>query len=100
MTRAATDVSSTAWGGMLRVKGDLFQAGGELSSVYVPAHVNAKEPFALQALLLEFCRRSPRQQLRRAQVLADVDNYSVPDCFATGRSRKSVTHTLASASFG
>lgn len=52
----------------------------------------AAEMYALYHLLLQFCQRP--DQLRRAQVVVDVDNQSVVGAFKRGRAKNRAMHDL------
>ena len=70
-----------------------FSAGGGFPHEWLPPHINGKEMFALLEVLAECCRGHP-EELRRAQLVMDVDNRSVVDAFKKGRSRNPTTHAM------
>lgn len=93
LTVGATDASSNAFGGVIRMPHGLFEAGGDFPSDWLPRHINAKEMFALHEVLEQFCTIHP-DALRRAQVVLDVDNQSVVHAFRRGRARDPQAHAL------
>ena len=68
-------------------------SGRRFPHEWLPRHINGKEIFALLEVLKECCRAHPGQ-LRRAQLVMDVDNRSVVDAFNKGRSKTPTTHGL------
>lgn len=89
----ASDASSRAWGGVLRVAGRVFEAAGEFSDAWMVRPINAKEVFALHATLLQYCQRYP-DSLQGFQLIMDVDNHAAVAAFAKGRSSDQMTHDL------
>ena len=93
VTVAAADASSNQWGGVVSMPGGEFSAGGGFLHEWLSRHINEKEMFALLEVLTE-CGRAHPGQLRRAQLVLDVDNRSVVDAFKKGRSKNPTTHGL------
>ena len=93
VTVGASDASSRAWGGVLRVRGLVFEAAGEFSTQWMARSINAKEVFALHETLSQYCGANPGT-LTGAQLVVDVDNSAAVAAFAKGRSKDAKTHEL------
>lgn len=52
---AASEASLHAWGGVIRVRGRVFRAGGDFLSAWIARHINAREMYALHAVIAEYC---------------------------------------------
>ena len=98
LTRAASDASSVAWGGVLRFASLVFQAGADFGPEWMARDIHVKEMYALHELLQVFCKEFPGR-LARAQVVADVDNLTVVHNFRKGRARDATVHRLLRALF-
>ena len=98
LTRAASDASSVAWGGVLRFASLVFQAGADFGPEWMARDIHVKEMYALRELLQTFCKEFPGR-LARAQVVADVDNLTVVHNFRKGRARDATVHRLLRALF-
>ncbi|CAN0429763.1 unnamed protein product [Ascophyllum nodosum] len=98
LTRAASDASSVAWGGVLRFASLVFQAGADFGLEWMARDIHVKEMYALHELLQVFCKEFPGR-LARAQVIADVDNLTVVHNFRKGRARDATVHRLLRALF-
>ena len=70
-----------------------FSVDGGFPHEWLPRHIIGKDMFVLLEVLKECCRAHPGQ-LRRAQLVIDVDNRSVVDAFKKGRSKNLITHEL------
>ena len=82
LTRAASDASALAWGGVLRFSSLVFQAGTDFGQQWIARDIQVI--YALHELLQVFCKEFPGR-LPRAQVIADVDNFEVVHNFRKGR---------------
>ncbi|CAM9352470.1 unnamed protein product, partial [Ascophyllum nodosum] len=69
LTRAASDASALAWGGVLRFSSLVFQAGTDFGQQRIARDIQVI--YALHELLQVFCKEFPGR-LPRAQVIADV----------------------------
>ena len=98
LTRAASDASSVAWGGVLRFASLVFQAGADFGPEWMARDIHVEEMYALHELLQVFCKEFPGR-LARAQVVADVDNLTVVHNFRKGRARDATFHRLLRALF-
>ena len=98
LTRAASDASALAWGGVLRFASLVFQAGADFGPQWIARDIHVKEIYALHELLQAFCKEFP-DRLSRAQVIADVDNFTVVHNFRKGRARDATVHSLLRALF-
>ena len=97
LTRAAFDASYLAWGGVLRFASAVFQAGADFHPEWIARGIHVKEMYALQELLQQaFCKEFPGR-LSRAQVVADVNNFTVVHYFKKGRARNATVHPLLCA---
>ena len=98
LTRAVSDASSVAWGGVLRFASLVFQAGADFGPEWMARGIHVKEMYALHELLQVFCKEFPGR-LARAQVVADVDNLTVVHNFRKGRARDATVRRLLRALF-
>ena len=98
LTRVASDASALAWGGVLRFASLVFQAGADFGPQWIARDIHVKEIYALHELLQAFCKEFPGR-LSRAQVIADVDNFTVVHNFRKGRARDATVHSLLRALF-
>ena len=92
-TVAASDGSWNQWGGVASTPWGEFSAGGGFPHEWLPRQINGKEMFALLEVLTECCRRH-LGELRRAQLVTDIDNRSGVDAFNRGRPRNPNTHAM------
>ena len=93
LTAGSSDASSNQYGGVVSLPRGQFSAGGGFPHDWLPRAINGKEMFALLEVLEQCCRVHPGE-LRRAQVLMDVDNSATVDAFKKGRSSNSITHKM------
>ena len=98
LTRAASDASALAWGGVLRFASLLFQAGADFGPQWIARDIHVKKIYTLHELLQAFCEEFPGR-LSRPQVIADVDNFTVAHNFRKGWSRDATVHRLLRAFF-
>lgn len=70
-----------------------FSAGGGFPREWLTCHINGKGMLTLIEVLIECCRRYPGE-LRRAQLVMDIDNLSMVDAFKKGRSRNPDSHAM------
>lgn len=66
--------------------GHAFRAGRDFPSAWGSWYINAKEMYALQSLLVEYCAACP-STLRGTQVDIDADIQSVTHAFIRSRAR-------------
>ena len=82
LSRAASEASAISLSGVLRFASLVFESGVEFGPQWVARDIHVKEIYTLHNLLLiqaffeEFLGR-----LSRAQVIADVDNFTVVQNF-------------------
>ena len=81
------------YGGVVSLPRGQFSVGGGFPHEWLPRAINGKEMFALLEVLEQCCRVHP-EELRRAQVLMDVDNSATVATFNKGCSRNPVTHKM------
>ena len=91
VTTASSDASSN--GGVVSLPSGRFSAGGGFPPEWLLRPINGKEMFALLEVLKQCCRERSGE-LRRDQVLMDVDNRATVDAFRKGRSSNLVTHAM------
>ena len=97
LTKAASHASYLAWGGVLRFASLVFQAGADFGPEWIVRGIHVKEMYSLQVSLQEaFCKEFPGR-LSRAQVVADVDTFTVVHNFRKGRARNGTVHPLLCA---
>ena len=93
LTQASSDASSNQYGGVVSLPRGQFSVGGDFSHEWLPRAINGKEMFALLEVLEQCCRVHPGE-LRRAQVLMDVDNSATVAVFNKGRSSNPTTQKM------
>ena len=97
----ATDVSSQAWGGLIRGSFgafSVFKAAADFPAAWHNAHINVKETFALHEVLKLATTTHPGC-LKGSTAVVDVDNKTMHDAFKKGRSRNTPTHDLITKLF-
>ena len=83
---------------MLRFASLVFQVGADFGSQWITRDIHVEEVYALLELLQAFCKEFPGR-LSRAQVIADVSNFTVVHNFRKGRTTDVTVHRLLRALF-
>ena len=97
----ATDVSSQAWGGLIRgpfAAFSVFKEAVDFPVAWNNAHINVKEKFALHEVLKLATTIYPGF-LKGGTAVVDVDNKTMHDAFKKGRSRNTQAHDLITKLF-
>ena len=92
-TQASSDASSNQYGGVASLPRGQFSVGSDFSHEWLPRAINDKKMFAPLEVLEQCCRVHPGE-LRRAQVLMDVDNSATVAVFNKGRSSNPTTQKM------